>query len=37
MTDVSIVTPLLKKILQTMKQDERVSIRARPEFYVSFD
>jgi hypoxanthine-guanine phosphoribosyltransferase len=37
MTDVSIVTPLVKKILQTMKLEERVSLRVRPECYVSYD
>ena len=37
MTDVSIVTPLIKKILQTMKSEEKVSCKIKPEYYKEND
>lgn len=33
MTDAGIVTPLIKKILQTMKSEESVSCKVKPEYY----
>ena len=37
MSDTTILTPTLKKILQTMKQDEKVSVKVSPDFYITND
>ena len=35
MTDTTNVTPLIKKIMQTMKTEERVSCKVRPAYFLA--